>query len=683
MKSLASFFSKVYCYVTAFIVVGSPLFFIPKTSFSPEVSYQMTMTIAISIALVSYIISALITRTWHTISKLEFLAYGLFTLSVVGSVVFARNPMFSLFGEYLNTYNAVSLLSLVAVMYLVRALPEALRHRLKMLLVGILGTASVVFIFLMLFTGQIMNFLANLFSGFTSPASLAAYIGIFVIAMLFYVKRTKLSMAYKISLAFAAVVILAWAIAISANDGVRPNLTSSLLVGKEVLIKDGLFGIGANGYSRAWQLYRPLSVVESQYFGSDFEQGFGTTTTLFTTIGIFGVLAFILLGLAALYSTYRSYREENDTEEKAILEILGVILLYFAIVAWIIPLSYAMLVTWMVIAGLGLAKAKLTAFHPNKAAAFVLVPLAVILVLYSYMSINKSRAGMYFNKAANAVSAKDKTANIDNLVAQATSIYPYDGFYRWHLEYIISEERAFVAQENKDQEAMKKTYLENAQKAVDAGKSAVKANPDNYQNYVSLGRAYELAVMFDKENAYKTAKKSYEEAIKLYPENPYLYVILARLEASAGTKEGVRTQLTEALKKKQNFADALYLMSQLESSESKGEEALKYAVEAVKNAPGDPLVYTQAGLLYYGKKDYQNAYTNLNTALEKDPNNANVAYFLALTLRDGGQPGAAKQIGQELLRRNPGNADLEAFLKSIDTLEAQATQATSKPAAKK
>lgn len=548
---------------------------------------------------------------------------------------------------------------------------------------AILGTASVVFIFLMIFTGQIMNFLANIFSGFTSPASLAAYIGVFVVAMFYFIKKTKLSLSYKVALAFSAVVILAWSVAIYASDSNHPGFKDSLIVGKEVLVKDGLFGIGANGYSRAWQLYRPLSVVQSQYFGSDFEQGFGTTTTLFTTIGIFGVLAFILLGLAALYSTYRSYREEHDVEEKALLEILLAILLYFTLIAWVIPLSYAMLVTWMVVAGLGLAKAKLTSFHPNKASAFIIIPIAAILVLYSYMSINKTRAFMYFNKAQIAVSAKDKTANIDTLIAKATSIYPYDGFSRWNLEYIISEERAFIAQENKDQEAMKKTYLENAAKAVDAGKAAIKANPDNYQNYVSLGRAYELAIMFDKDNAYKTAKKSYEEAIKLYPENPYLYVILARLEASAGTKEGVRTQLTEALKKKQNFADALYLMSQLEASESKGEEALAYAVEAVKNAPGDPLVYTQAGLLYYGKKDYQNAYNYLAEAAKKDPNNPNIAYFLALALRDGGRPDVAKQIGQELLKRNPGNADLEAFLKSIEALETQAQTTTTKPAAKK
>jgi len=149
--------------------------------------------------------------------------------------------------------------------------------------------------------------------------------------------------------------------------------------------------------------------------------------------------------------------------------------------------------------------------------------------------------------------------------------------------------------------------------------------------------------------------------------------MLARLETSAGTKEGVRTELTEALKKKQNFADALYLMSQLEASDNQIEQALAYAIEAVKSAPNDPLVYTQAGLLFYGKKDYQNAMIALKTALEKDPNNANVAYFLALTLRDGGRPDLAKPLADELLKRNPGNKDLENFIESLKT--APVTQA--------
>jgi tetratricopeptide (TPR) repeat protein len=254
------------------------------------------------------------------------------------------------------------------------------------------------------------------------------------------------------------------------------------------------------------------------------------------------------------------------------------------------------------------------------------------------------------------------TGDVGPYIEKAVSIYPYDGFYRVQTEYYIQKNRVLASTPAEDQEVFKNSYLENAKKAVDAGLAAVKLNPDNYQNYVSLGRSYELAVPFDKDAAFSNAKKSYEQAVKLYPENPYLYVMLARLEASAGTKEGVRVQLTEAIKKKNNFADALYLMSQLEASESKVDEAINYAIEAVKAAPNDPLVYIQAGLLFYGKRDYQNAVFALTEALKRDQNNANVAYFLALALRDGGRADLAKQIGEELLLRNPGNADLQAFL---------------------
>lgn len=142
--------------------------------------------------------------------------------------------------------------------------------------------------------------------------------------------------------------------------------------------------------------------------------------------------------------------------------------------------------------------------------------------------------------------------------------------------------------------------------------------------------------------------------------------MLARLETSAGTKEGVKMYLTDALKKKQNFADALYLMSQLAASENNIESAIAYAIETIKSAPNDPAAYVQAGLLFYGKKDYPNAGLAFKAALEKDQNNANIAYFLALTLRDIGEPALAKPLADELLRRNPGNAELEKFRDSLN-----------------
>jgi tetratricopeptide (TPR) repeat protein len=124
-------------------------------------------------------------------------------------------------------------------------------------------------------------------------------------------------------------------------------------------------------------------------------------------------------------------------------------------------------------------------------------------------------------------------------------------------------------------------------------------------------------------------------------------------------------------------------MSQLEASEQNIDEAINYAVKATQSAPNDPATFLQAGLLFYGKKDYQNAVNGLQRALELDPNNSNIAYFLALSLRDGGRTDLAKQLADELLRRNPGNADLTAFLKSLEPAPAStSTKATSKTTTK-
>lgn len=667
MKFLASFFTRLYQYATVFIIIGSPLFFIPGTGFQPEVTYYLTMMSVVAVALVSYAVSALLTRTWHTVSKLEFISYVTFVLAIVLSVAFARDQRIALFGEALDPMSGISLLALPAIVYLVRNLPDSLRRKVKYVLAVVLGVSALILVISLMLSGTFVDGLKQIFSGFSSAASFAVYLGIFVLGCFFFAKKSRLETKYKTAVIISGILFLAWIVSIAANDAIRPNFASSFTVGESVLLHDGLFGIGAGDYDRAWQLYRPESVIASPYFGYEFSGGFSTVTTLFTTVGIIGLLGFLLLTLMALYSTWKSYKQMEHGEDKTITGFLALILAYLFIAAWVIPLSYALLVVWMVVAGLGLAKARLNEYHPSKKVAFVMVPLAVLLLVNIGIITQKTRALLVFSNAQKVLSASGPTDEVGTLIKKANSVYAYDGFDRAYIEYVIAAERVLVSSTANDQEALKSAYLDKAQTAVNAGLDAVKLNSGNYQNYVSLGRAYELAVPFDKEGGYTNAKKAYEEAVKLYPNNPYLYVMLARLEASAGSKEGVRVQLTEALKKKQNYADALYLMSQLEASDQKIDEALAYAVEAVKNAPNDPLVYIQAGLLFYGKKDYQNAVTALNTALEKDPNNANVAYFLALALRDGGRPDLAKAIADELLKRNPQNQDVQALETSLTT----------------
>lgn len=678
MKFLSSFFTKLYQYATAFIVVGSPLFFIPKTSFDPEVTYYLTMIIVTAVALVSYVLSALLTRSWHSVSRLEFISYFLFSASVILSVMFARDKGTALFGGTFDPLSGVSLLSLPVIMFLVRTLPEKMRLRLKYVFSVVLGIAAFVLLVSLMFSGSLIEAVKQIFSGFSNAVSFSAYLGIFVVGAFFFSKKARLPLRYKVAISAGAIMFLAWIVSIASTDAVRPNFSSSFTVGKSVMLTDGPFGIGAGDYVRAWQLYRPEAVIASPYFGYEFSEGFSTMTTLFTTIGILGLVGFLMLTLTALYNTYQSYRTTRESEDHFITGMLAIILLYLAFIAWMLPLSYAMLVVWMSVAGLGLARARLSEYHPSKKLALLFVPLAIFLGVNAYISVQKARAFLVYGEAQLEMAKNGPTEHVGAMLAKAASVYPYDGFARTQVEYIIAAERILLSSAPANQEDLQTRYMEKAQTAVNAGLEAVRLNPNNFQNYVSLGRAYELAIPFEKEKGYSLAKQAYEQAVALYPNNPYLYVMLARLEASAGTKEGVRTQLTEALKKKQNFADALYLMSQLEASDQKIDEALSYAVEAVKSAPNDPLVYIQAGLLFYGKKDYQNAVLALNTALEKDPNNANVAYFLALSLRDGGRPDLATTIANQLLQRNPDNQDVKALVASLEEIPSQQSSSAKK-----
>lgn len=680
MKFFTSLLSKIYQYATIVIVVGSPLFFIPKTVFPGDATYHIAMMIVVAVALLSYVLRALITKTWHTVSRLEFLGYFGFSVAVALSTIFSGSPLLILFGDGLNQYSSVALLTLPVVMYLVRSLPENIRHYLKFVILGILSISSFVFVLALMIGGGLLDITRTLFSGFSSAVSFAAYIGLFSVALFFYTVKGQAKKRYKFFIFTTACLFVAWTVTVASQNSIRPNLSSTLLVGKNALVNEGIFGVGPGNFSRAWQLYRPQDVINSQYFGYEFIQGFDTMSTFFVTVGFVGVLMFLLLVIAGLYSTFISYRQNREGQEHLILGLLLASLIYFFVVSLLVPLSYAMLIMWMVVSGLGLAKARLTEFHPSKKLAYLLAPLAIVLCVNAVVVVNKARAFSFYTKAQTSANVDDAT----KLVEKAYDIYAHDAFKRVLVEYAITSNRNLVATQNKNEEEMKAVYLATAQKAVDHALKAVAINPDNYQNYVSLGRAYELAVPFDKEGAFASAKGAYSKAIQLYPGNPYLYLMQARLEISAGTKDGVRANLTEALKKKQNFADALYLMSQLEASDNKIDEAIAYAIEAVKNAPNDPLVYTQAGLLLYAKKDYQNAVLALREGLEKDQDNQNIAYFLVLALRDGGRPDIAKPLAEELLRRNPGNKDLINIIESLAaSLQAPAPAETAPETKKK
>lgn len=665
--------SLTYQYATAFVVVATPLFFIPTKAFSPDVTYYVTITLAVFIALFSYVVSAVMTKSWHPISRFEFVAYAAFAVSVLLSAVFAPDRFDIIFGNGVNPYSAVSLLALPAVMYLVRTLPDSFRNKLKEILLVVLSVSALLFVFTFIFNGSFGKYLANLFSGFSNTSSLVVYVGAFVMALAVYVKKSNIHIGHKSIVAITAVIFAALLLTLSYSGDTRPSFKSSMVVDKQVLLHNGIFGVGAGNFIPAWQAYRPQDVIEGQYFGFDFNQASGTITTFLATIGVVGTLAFLFLVIGSIIFTYRLYRKTHETHEHYRLGILSLVMFYLLVVSFVIPFSYSILVLWMIVAGFGIAKLPLDEYHPSKKVAYIIIPIALLFTAHTLFTFEKSLAIVAFNKAQDIAVVSGATDEVEKYLGSAINKFGYDGFYRAQVEYAIAKEKLIITKEQADPEVLKKAYLEKAQYAVDAGLNAVKKNPNNYQNHVSLGRAYELAIPFDKEGGYARSKKAYTDAIALYPNNPYLYVTLARLEASAGTKENIREALTKALEIKGNFTDALYLMSQLEAYEQNNNKAIEFAVKAVNSAPNNPAVYSQAGLLLYGNKNYNDAIYALKQSLILDSTNGNVAFFLALALRDAGDTNSARLIANELVKGNPNNQDLLNFIKSLDEKEAAST----------
>src|SRR6185369_9778098 len=67
---------------------------------------------------------------------------------------------------------------------------------------------------------------------------------------------------------------------------VRPSFTTTATVAAHTLATHPLFGVGPDKFARAWVLYRPASVLASQFWNTDFDTGFGFIPSLFVTSGI-------------------------------------------------------------------------------------------------------------------------------------------------------------------------------------------------------------------------------------------------------------------------------------------------------------------------------------------------------------------------------------------------------------
>ncbi len=465
---------------------------------------------------------------------------------------------------------------------------------------------------------------------------------------------------------------------------VRPTTWSATLdLSKATVMKDPVFGAGPNRFSNVWLQNKPGEVNSTVFWNTDFDYAIGFIPTLLITTGILGLLAWLIFLGLYIYYGFRMVldRFENRLSHFLVLSsFVGSLYLWFMTIVYV-PSTTAFFLTFF-LSGITMAigiregyiakKRVVFSDSPRKSFISVLILIIVLLgtIALAYVYGEKFIASSDYQEAMVITKTTKNMAMVESLISSATKLDPSDLYSRALSELYLNKlvEISNSINQNKDKKVSQDqvTAIQTLLRAAFQNANiAVSLDVSNYENYLTLGRVYEYAMVNGLDGSYDGATKAYNDALKLNPQSPLIYLTLARLETSKNNLDKAKTYINKSLSLKNDYSDAAYLLAQIETSQGNIKNAVSALQSAVIFSPNQPVLYFQLGLLYYNQKDYDNAISSLEAAVKLNQYYSNALYFLGLSYNKTGRTTEAVSVFEYLKRLNPDNADVESVLKSL------------------
>ncbi len=741
MNYFLEYLSKLAVYLITFLL---PLFFLPFTSSVLDLNKQFLLLVLGVVGVLAWLLKAILEGKLTFPFNWLYLPVGVFFLVVLASAIFSFYPYSSFWGHPLKTSQAFFTFLgfgfyflLVNLVLSSDPLKKALEAKklIGWLLVSatlacVLGIAQVYQKFFLpwdftksasfntigsinswaVFLGALIplvSLMVLFLKGLARWLSLGA-----LILFLFGLLAVNFWVAWMVSLAGLIVIIsfglfyfsqkerskillplILFAIAVffgifriglvivpSQILEVAPTYNHTLDIAFQTLKERPVFGSGPGTFSFDYAKYRSEAINQTIFWNTRFVNGASELFEWLATMGLLGVLAFLVLVACFIYVEVKEILKNFSDNQVLILSSLSLFLgVFLGFLLYPVSLPFQMLF-WLAGAFiLSFASREVKwDFYLNKLGG-VLVSLVFIIFFIGSLGLifeNTKRyiAELNYILGLQAFSANNLEGAIDK-ISLATQINPKVDVYWRDLSKLALEQLNLAVRESaqkEDQEKLQElqTRIQNLSiLAVNSANQAVELNGQNVLNWLNRGEIYRNLIGLA-QGAFEHSISSYQKARELEPKNPEVNLEIARtnltqaqLHLQLREQDKAKELLTKAMEElnkaielKNNFWPAYFQQALVLDTQGDLDKAIAKLEEIKPFNQQDPGLAFQLGSYYFKKEDLERAKREFERALRISPNFANAYYFLGLIYDKQGDKTKAIEQFEKIASMSEENA---------------------------
>jgi putative inorganic carbon (HCO3(-)) transporter len=407
---------------------------------------------------------------------------------------------------------------------------------------------------------------------------------------------------------------------------VRPSIEGTMIVNKGSLNENLLIGTGPATFEIQWPIYKPIEVLQSEFWNLDFRYGHGIIMSFISTTGILGTFLWLFFILSVLFFSIKGILlKTKDSETKFIINTVSFLnIVMWIVAAFYIPttviFSFAFIFTGLLIAILvdqNVIKNKEINISELLAKSFYALMLVIVLILIIGITL-RFISHTYFQRSVNEISTSGDINRVKYLVEKSVQYNKTDVNFR----SLAKSNAAILFQKISNKEELNaEEFSTDIANIVKDYENAVNYDRNNYYNYIDFGNFYSdlVSINFSKEESYSAALNLYNRASELKPNNPFIDLSKARLEFINGDTNKSKELLISVIKLKPDYFDAYASLSQVQLESNDNKEAINTINEYLKLFPNNIDAMYRLAIIYVQIEEYESAIAQFEAIYQLQP----------------------------------------------------------------